>query len=215
MTEAVRAASVAQVAVARHGRLAAFRTFGRAKVEPDAHEATDATLWLLYSQTKMLTSAALWQLVDRGALSFSDFVADHLPEFAANGKGEIRPRLAAERRRWDRLGTADGHLDNLALRENASRALAEQARRPVAAPTRLARPGPRSRGAVAVRRRRRRARPARTRLGAPPAARGVAASLVSASLGAPVRASPEPRRRGTDGPRDARRLARERPAGLR
>ena len=78
----------AQVAVARHGRLAAFRTFGRAQVDPDA-AATDATLWLLYSQTKMLISATLWQLVDRGALSFSDLVADHLPEFAAKGKGEI------------------------------------------------------------------------------------------------------------------------------
>jgi CubicO group peptidase (beta-lactamase class C family) len=79
----------AQVAVARHGRLAAFRTFGRARTEPDAQQATDATLWLLYSQSKMITSAALWQLVDRGALSFSDFVADHLPEFAQGGKGEI------------------------------------------------------------------------------------------------------------------------------
>src|SRR5688572_15238018 len=79
----------AQVAIARHGRLAAFRTFGRASVEPDAHDATDATLWLLYSQSKMITSAALWQLVDRGALSFADFIADHLPEFAQGGKGEI------------------------------------------------------------------------------------------------------------------------------
>jgi CubicO group peptidase (beta-lactamase class C family) len=33
----------AQVAVARHGRLAAFRTFGRAQVDPDV-AATDATL---------------------------------------------------------------------------------------------------------------------------------------------------------------------------
>ena len=78
----------AQVAIARHGRLAAYRSFGRAAVEPDV-AAGDATLWLLYSQTKMITSAAVWQLVDQGALSFSDFVADHLPEFAAQGKGEI------------------------------------------------------------------------------------------------------------------------------
>jgi CubicO group peptidase (beta-lactamase class C family) len=79
----------AQVAIARHGRLAALRTFGRARVEPEAQDATDATLWLLYSQSKMITSAALWQLVDQGALSFSDFIADHLPEFAQGGKGEI------------------------------------------------------------------------------------------------------------------------------
>ena len=78
----------AQVAIARHGRLAAFRSFGQAAVSPEA-PAEDTTLWLLYSQTKMIVSAAIWQLVDRGALSFSDLIADHLPEFAANGKGEI------------------------------------------------------------------------------------------------------------------------------
>ena len=78
----------AQVAIARHGRLAAGRTFGRAHVSPDA-AAGDDTLWLLYSQTKMITSAAVWQLVDAGALSFADLVSDHLPEFAARGKGEI------------------------------------------------------------------------------------------------------------------------------
>ena len=37
----------------------------------------------------MLTTAAVWSLVEEGALSFSDRVADHLPEFAAHGKGEI------------------------------------------------------------------------------------------------------------------------------
>jgi len=79
----------AQIAVARHGRLAAFRTFGRAKIGAEAAPATDETLWLLYSQTKMVVAAALWQLVDDGALSFADRVADHLPDFARNGKGEI------------------------------------------------------------------------------------------------------------------------------
>ena len=82
----------AQIAVARHGRLCAFRTFGQARIGADgapAAPATDDTLWLLYSQTKMITAAALWQLVDQGALSFADKVADHLPEFARHGKGEI------------------------------------------------------------------------------------------------------------------------------
>ena len=31
----------------------------------------------------------MWSLVEDGTLSFSDRVADHLPEFAAHGKGEI------------------------------------------------------------------------------------------------------------------------------
>ncbi|TAK23071.1 MAG: class A beta-lactamase-related serine hydrolase [Chloroflexota bacterium] len=78
----------AQVAIARHGRLAALRTFGHAKVDPPS-AAGDDTLWLLYSQTKVVVAAAIWQLVDRGALSFADRIADHLPEFAGNGKGEI------------------------------------------------------------------------------------------------------------------------------
>src|SRR5205809_872997 len=47
------------------------------------------TLWLLFSQTKMVTAAALWQLVDQGALSFADKVADHIPEFARHGKGDV------------------------------------------------------------------------------------------------------------------------------
>jgi CubicO group peptidase (beta-lactamase class C family) len=79
----------AQVAVARHGRLCAFRTFGQARIGAAAIPATGDTLWLLYSQTKMVTAAALWQLVDDGALSFADRVADHLPEFARHGKGQI------------------------------------------------------------------------------------------------------------------------------
>src|SRR4051794_14352080 len=68
----------AQVAIARHGRLAAFRTFGRARVDPPT-PASDQTLWLLYSQTKPVVTAAVWQLVDQGALSFADKVADHIP----------------------------------------------------------------------------------------------------------------------------------------
>lgn len=79
----------AQVAFARHGKLGAFRTFGRARLEPTAVEASDETLWLLYSQTKPVTAAAVWLLVERGALSFTDRIADHVPEFGVGGKGEI------------------------------------------------------------------------------------------------------------------------------
>lgn len=78
----------AQIAVARRGRLAAARGFGRARVEPDV-PATDATRFLLFSQTKVVTAAAVWQLVDQGALRFTDRIADHVPEFAGNGKGEV------------------------------------------------------------------------------------------------------------------------------
>src|SRR5882757_8238712 len=58
----------AQIALARHGKLALF---------------------LLFSQTKVLTSSALWTLVEEGKLSFMDKVIEFLPEFAARGKADI------------------------------------------------------------------------------------------------------------------------------
>jgi CubicO group peptidase (beta-lactamase class C family) len=79
----------AQIALARHGKLALFRSYGDARTEGGAVAATPDTLFLLFSQTKVLTSAAVWTLVEEGKLSFMDRVADHLPEFAARGKGEI------------------------------------------------------------------------------------------------------------------------------
>ncbi|MFN8559113.1 MAG: serine hydrolase domain-containing protein [Dehalococcoidia bacterium] len=62
----------AQVAVARHGRLAALRTFGRARVAPKPVPAGDDTLWLLFSQTKVLTAATVWTLVEQGMVRFAD-----------------------------------------------------------------------------------------------------------------------------------------------
>lgn len=79
----------AQIALARHGTLALFRTYGQARTEPAKLPAANDTLFLLFSQTKVLTSSAVWALVEEGRLSFMDKVSDHLPEFAARGKGEI------------------------------------------------------------------------------------------------------------------------------
>ena len=79
----------AQVAVARHGKLALLRSFGDARLDPARVAASDDTLWLLYSNTKVLTACAVWLLAERGALAFTDRVAAHLPAFEANGKGEI------------------------------------------------------------------------------------------------------------------------------
>ncbi|WP_135470209.1 serine hydrolase domain-containing protein [Crenalkalicoccus roseus] len=78
----------AQVAVARHGRLALFRSFGRARLEPDV-PADARSLFLIYSNTKVITAAAVWMLVEEGLLRFSDTIARHVPEFAANGKGGV------------------------------------------------------------------------------------------------------------------------------
>ncbi len=79
----------AQIALARHGKLALYRSYGDARTEPASAPARDDTLFLLFSQTKVLTSAAVWALIEEGKLSFMDRIADHLPEFARRGKGEI------------------------------------------------------------------------------------------------------------------------------
>src|SRR5438477_2643996 len=79
----------AQLAVARHGKLAGVWTLGDARLEPARAAASDDTLWLLYSNTKVLTACAVWLLMERGALRFTDRVAEHVPGFEAHGKGDI------------------------------------------------------------------------------------------------------------------------------
>src|SRR5690349_19617133 len=79
----------AQIALARHGELALFRSYGRVSDEAGAADTTDRTLFQMFSQTKVFTSATLWTLVEEGKVSFMDPVAWHLPEFAARGKGGI------------------------------------------------------------------------------------------------------------------------------
>jgi CubicO group peptidase (beta-lactamase class C family) len=79
----------AQIALARHGKLALVQSYGFARSEGDRVAASNDTLFLLFSQTKVLTSATLWTLVEEGKVSFMDRVADHLPEFAARGKADI------------------------------------------------------------------------------------------------------------------------------
>lgn len=79
----------AQIALARHGQLALFKSFGNAVTEPGPRAAADDTLWLLYSNTKVVTAVALWALAERGLFSWSDRIADHVPEFKKNAKGDI------------------------------------------------------------------------------------------------------------------------------
>lgn len=82
----------AAIALARRGKLVAAREFGLARRATDGQAAVSAnseTMWLLYSQTKPVTSCAIWQLVERGLLRWHDRVADYLPEFARHGKGQV------------------------------------------------------------------------------------------------------------------------------
>jgi CubicO group peptidase (beta-lactamase class C family) len=69
-----------QLAVARHGKLAALRSFGN---------ATDESLFVVFSCSKAITSAAAWLLLEEGKLGLGERVADVLPEFAENGKDAV------------------------------------------------------------------------------------------------------------------------------
>jgi CubicO group peptidase (beta-lactamase class C family) len=78
----------AQIAIARNGKLALARHYGLARQSP-AMAMSDETLCRLYSNTKVITAAAIWALVEDGLLSFNDRVVEHVPDFARNGKGAI------------------------------------------------------------------------------------------------------------------------------
>lgn len=66
-----------QLAVARHGELVAFEAFGT---------ATTTTRFCVFSVTKPIVASVVWQLLGEGRLRTEDRVADHIPEFAGNGK---------------------------------------------------------------------------------------------------------------------------------
>lgn len=79
----------AQVAVGRNGKIAGMRTFGRAIHGGDEREATDATLYCIFSCTKAVVAAAVWLLLERGLLRTDERVAAIIPEFSSNGKDGI------------------------------------------------------------------------------------------------------------------------------
>ncbi len=79
----------AQVAVARHGRLAGMRTFGQAVQGGEVKPATDDTLYTIFSSTKAIVAAAVWTLFEDGLLRLDERVAEIVPEFGTNGKEGI------------------------------------------------------------------------------------------------------------------------------
>jgi CubicO group peptidase (beta-lactamase class C family) len=82
----------AAIAMARHGTLVAARSFGVARLataDIPAVAADQETMWLLYSQTKPITSCAIWYLVEHGKLRFHAPVVDYIPEFSRFGKQKI------------------------------------------------------------------------------------------------------------------------------
>jgi CubicO group peptidase (beta-lactamase class C family) len=69
-----------QLAVAREGKVAVFRTFG---------SASDQTRYVMYSATKPLVASAAWLLIAEGRLDLAAKVAELIPEFATNGKDVV------------------------------------------------------------------------------------------------------------------------------
>ncbi len=61
-----------QVAIARHGKIAALASFG---------SATDESLFNVFSSTKAITSAAGWLVMQDGKLRMDERVSDIVPEF--------------------------------------------------------------------------------------------------------------------------------------
>ncbi len=71
----------AQVALARHGKLAVFASFGAADSE---------SLYVIFSATKAIVAAAAWLLIEEGKLMETQRVAEIVPEFSTHGKGAVR-----------------------------------------------------------------------------------------------------------------------------
>src|SRR6202171_230495 len=75
-----------QVAIARNGKIAAMKTFGRAVQGGVEKPATDETVFVAMSATKAITSSALWLLIQEGKVSPADKIVKYVPEYGTNGK---------------------------------------------------------------------------------------------------------------------------------
>jgi CubicO group peptidase (beta-lactamase class C family) len=67
-----------QVAVARHGHVGYFRSFGQRDLERSLPVEED-TIWRIYSMTKPITGVALMSLYERGMFQLSDRVTRFIP----------------------------------------------------------------------------------------------------------------------------------------
>lgn len=83
----------ASLLVARHGKVALHRGYGRMSPGADAKAVSPGTVFLLASITKPVTACALMQLVERGKVSLADPVSRYLPEIA-HPKIRVRDLLA-------------------------------------------------------------------------------------------------------------------------
>jgi len=90
-----------QTLVARHGRVAYFRSLGSMERER-ARPMADDTIFRIYSMTKPITSVALMTLYERGAFQLNDAVHRVIPEWRdmrvyVSGEGERMETREPER----------------------------------------------------------------------------------------------------------------------
>jgi uncharacterized protein YbbC (DUF1343 family)/CubicO group peptidase (beta-lactamase class C family) len=77
--------------VARHGKIAHVKAYGRRAVEPAPEPMTRDTIFDMASLTKPIaTATSTLILMERGRLNPGDSLAQHLPDFDNHGKGAIR-----------------------------------------------------------------------------------------------------------------------------
>ncbi|MCZ6463930.1 MAG: serine hydrolase [Proteobacteria bacterium] len=79
-----------QLAIARDGRIGAVKSLGRVTRMGVESDASDDTLYTIFSSTKAIVSSATWLLLQEGKLDLDELVGDIVPEFATNGKEGIR-----------------------------------------------------------------------------------------------------------------------------
>jgi CubicO group peptidase (beta-lactamase class C family) len=85
-----------QLCLRREGEVILDRAIGHARGNgpsdspdtPKVPVSTD-TPFCVYSTSKGITAMVIHTLAERGALEISDRIADHIPEYARHGKGEI------------------------------------------------------------------------------------------------------------------------------
>ena len=86
------AMSAAAVRIERGDELVLEWAGGRLGFDPDTAALTPDSVFLIASIAKPMACAAVAKLIERGLVDLDDRVADYVPEFAANGKEEIRLR---------------------------------------------------------------------------------------------------------------------------
>src|SRR5262245_66136768 len=67
-----------QVAIARNGKIAAMKTFGRATQGGAERSATNETVFVAMSATKAITSSALWLLIQERKISPADNIVKYV-----------------------------------------------------------------------------------------------------------------------------------------